>query len=243
MNEPVIGHNGPLTCSHCAVRHRAICASLANEELRDLNALASRWRAPAGTTIQTFGLPVDFVGSIVEGVVKLTLSLNDGREQIVGLLFSADFVGRPFADKALTSAVAVTDVELCRYPSDRFDTLLSLHRGLEERLFSDTLIELDRARNWLLLLGRKTATERVAAFLLMLADRQALDGCHHARDRQDVTLSLPLTRTEIADYLGLTVETVSRQLSQLKKSGAINIINNRQLRVPDRAGLSRLAGD
>lgn len=242
--DQALGHTQPLACTHCAVRHKAVCAALENHELSELNALARHHTVPAGKSIQPAGEPTIYVANIVEGVVKLVRGLSDGREQIVGLLFGADFLGRTFSDLASCEAVAVTDVKLCSFPQDDFEDLLTRYPNLEERLFSDTLIELERAHGWLALLGRKTASERVATFLLMLADRQSLATCSHFQPRQrQLSFDLPLTRTEIADYLGLTIETVSRQLGRFKKDGLIQIENNRHITIPNRPALAELTGD
>ena len=236
------GQKKTIACDHCAIRHIAICAALGDDELRSLNAIANRRRYKAGTTIMVADMPSAYVGSIIEGVVKLTQGLSDGREQIVGLLYAADFLGRTFADVAPFSAVAVTDVNICRYPQDTFEGLLLRYPGLEERLFSDTLAELDRARDWLLLLGRKTAQERVATFLLVLANRNSAGTCWSCMEQKRVSFDLPLTRVEIADYLGLTIETVSRQLSRLKKDGIISVTHNRHISVLDLDALGNLEG-
>lgn len=216
---------------------------MSDDELHALNAIATHRDYPAGSIIQGSGEPSTFLASIVEGVVKLIHGLPDGREQIVGLLFSADFLGRTFADVYPCHVVAVTDVKICRYPQEAFEEILERFPGLEERLYSDTLKELERAHGWLLLLGRKTAAERLATLLVMLGDRQSLVGCHHLPQNNSLNFDLPLTRTEIADFLGLTIETVSRQFSRLKKDGLIQIANKRHIVVPDRKALEDLAGD
>ena len=114
--------------------------------------------------------------------------------------------------------------------------------GLQQRLFQHTLDELDAARDWMLLLGRKTAEEKVASFLYMLARRSLLTGCVHKSPPGTAAFELPLTRSDMADYLGLTIETVSRQLTRLKTSNVVRLNTNRLIMVPDLDRLAQAAG-
>lgn len=111
--------------------------------------------------------------------------------------------------------------------------------GLEHRLFKQTLNELDDARDWMVTLGRKSASEKVASFLLMIARNidPALDP-----SAQSTSFDLPLTRADIADFLGLTIETVSRQLTRLRSDGVIRIENNRHVTVDNLNRLQRRSG-
>lgn len=170
---------------------------------------------------------VGFVANVLSGVVKLTKTMVDGREQIVGLQFPPDFLGRAYRAEAPYTAQALTAVELCTFPKNRFDAFLASHGDLEHRLFEATLDELDAARDWMLLLGRKTAREKVASFVAMIARRAvpAADG--------SVRLALPLSRADIADFVGLTIETVSRQLTRLRADGVIRLTGTREVLVPD----------
>lgn len=233
----------PDRCETCAIRHRAICAALTKDELQNLNRIARQRMVPAGRVISSESEPETAFANIVSGVVKLTKTLADGRQQIVGLQFTPDFLGRTFAEATPYSAEAATDVELCSFPKEQFESLLKRYPGLEHRLFSDTLTELDAARDWMLLLGRKTAEEKVATFLHLLAKRVPNIGCTHSEALNYARFILPLTRGEIADYLGLTLETVSRQMTKLKRNGVLNVADNRDITVPDMDALSEIAGE
>lgn len=178
----------------------------------------------------------------MEGVVKLTETLADGRQQIVGLQFPPDFLGRIYANETPYFAEAATAVELCAFPKDGFETMLERYPGLQRRLFENTLDELDAAREWMLLLGRKTAREKVASLLFMIAKRTPNVGCGHGADMNFAKFSLPLTRADLADYLGLTLETVSRQITKLKTSRIIELADNREIIVPDIDVLEEAAG-
>jgi len=179
--------------------------------------------------------------NVVVGVVKLTKTLEDGRQHIIGLLFPSDFMGRTFRIDNPYSAEAATDVELCVFPTGSFERVLADHPGLEHRLLQFTLTELDACREWMLLLARKKAEERVASFLLMIAKRVPNIGCAHSAKTNEVRFELPLSRAEIADCLGLTIETVSRQITRLKTKRAIELISNREIFVPDIGRLREIA--
>jgi CRP/FNR family transcriptional regulator len=213
---------------------------LSQEELHDLNRIARPRIVPAGQVISGGGEDVVFA-NIVSGVIKLTKSLSDGRQQIVGLQFPPDFLGRTHGDPSTYFAEAATDVELCVFPNDGFRGMLKRYPDLEHRLFENTLDELDAAREWMLLLGRKSAQEKVASLLLMIARRVPSVGCAHTPETNFAQFTLPLMRADVADFLGLTLETVSRQMTKLKSMGVIELIDNREIAVPDIEALERVA--
>lgn len=229
-------------CGLCAVRHRAICGALGEVELRELNRIAHGKRVAQGRVIMSDAEPADFFANIVSGVVKLTKTLSDGRQQIVGLLFAPDFLGRAFSGNNTYFAEAATDVELCCFPNAGFERILKRFPDMERRLFERTLDELDGARDWMVLLGRKTASEKVASFLLMIARRSTAIGCEHSVSEGPAIMELPLSRADIADYLGLTIETVSRQMTKLKALGVIRLEGGRHFAVPHMPALADAAG-
>jgi len=196
---------------------------------------------PAGQTILGEGEANTIFANIVSGVVKLTKTLDDGRQHIIGLLFASDFLGRAFRRDNPYFAEAATDVELCVFPAAGFEKLLPDHPGLEHRLFEFTLTELDACQEWMLLLARKKAEERVASFLLMIAKRVPNMGFPHAVNRGGIHFQLPLSRAEVSDCLGLTIETVSRQMTRLKTKGVIELINYREIVIPDVRALQEAA--
>ncbi len=220
-------------CGTCSVRHKAVCGALSDAELARLNQIARTRMVSSGQTIISDEAEPDFFANIVGGVVKLTKTLADGRQQIVGLLFPPDFLGRTFRHEAPYLAEAATNVELCCFSRQAFEGMIKEYPSLEHRLFENTLDELDSARDWMLLLGRKTAQEKVASFLLMIARRAPNIGCSHSEELKFVRFSLPLSRAEIADYIGLTIETVSRHFTKLRTDGVIQIESNRDITVPD----------
>jgi CRP/FNR family transcriptional regulator len=218
-------------CSDCPIRHRAVCAKCETDELEKLEAIKYYRSYEAGQTIVWAGDRMDFVASVVRGVASLTQTMEDGRRQMVGLLLPSDFVGRPNRESAPYDVTATTDLQLCCFRRAPFLQLMDDTPHIAHRLLEMTLDELDAAREWMLLLGRKTAREKIASFLTIIARRAAAaDG---RRATVDVAFDLPLTREAIADYLGLTLETVSRQMSGLKKDGVIRLEGKRHVVVPD----------
>lgn len=237
-----------LRCHYCAIRQHAVCGALDDDELAALSQVARQRLVKAGDVILNAEEETASFANIVAGVVKLTKLMGDGRQQIVGLQFPPDFLGRAYRTSCPYFAEAATDVELCVFPRRAFQQLLAERPGLESRLFQDTLDELDAARDWMLLLGRKTALEKVASFLAMLLRRQsAVSGCVHVPALQstatsaNLSISLPLTRAEMADYLGLTIETVSRQIGKLRSDGVLKVGPNREIVVLDGDRLEDLA--
>lgn len=227
-----------LRCGGCPIRERAVCAYCDGPELAALDSMKTYRDYPAGREVMAAGERSPFVGSIVRGVVKLTKTLPDGRAQMVGLLFPGDFVGHPRRAEAEFDAIAAIDTTLCMFQRAPFGQLLKDMPHLEARLLDMTLGELDAAREWLLLLGRKTARERIATFLMTLARRAAV-----GRGDGPVEFALPLSRGEIAEYLGLTIETVSRHMTRLRADGVIGFENARSATAPSLAALAAEAGD
>lgn len=227
-------------CSQCLVRNRAICAGLDHDELEALRQLGRKQKIIKGQTLVWEGEESVVVANVIEGVLKVSMSILDGREQIVGMMFSSDFIGRPFGQRSPYSVTALTDAELCVFSRAAFDGFARQHPELEHKLLQRTLGELDRAREWMLLLGKKTAMERVATWLLEMSSRLGETGCS-AHETELDEFELPLDRQQIGDVLGLTIETVSRQLSRLKADGIINLPERRRVTIQDRQRLQDLA--
>ncbi|MEM1378156.1 MAG: Crp/Fnr family transcriptional regulator, partial [Pseudomonadota bacterium] len=155
--------------------------------------------------------------------------MADGRQQIVGLQFAPDFLGRVYSKSSNCTAEAATNVRVCSFPKSVFEDIARQAPGLEHALHEQALRELDEARDWMLTLGRKTASEKVASFLYLIASH--IDPEIETDELHSVQFELPLKRAEIADFLGLTIETVSRQLTKLRKDRIIEIENNRMVSV------------
>lgn len=228
-------------CSECPIRHRAVCARCDADELEQLEQVKFYRSYEAGQTIAWAGDELAFVASVVSGVVALGQTLEDGRTQMLGLLLPSDFVGRPGRVRSEYEIHAETNVTLCCFRRKPFEKLLAETPHIGARLLEMTMDELDAAREWMLLLGSKTAREKIASFLAIFARRETGPGFPSNTSR--VTFDLPLTRKSMAEYLGLTLETVSRQMSSLKQAGTIQLEGKRRVIVPDLARLLEETGD
>ncbi|WP_347137854.1 helix-turn-helix domain-containing protein [Paracoccus sp. SSK6] len=241
INQKSVNLDGPERCGDCPIRYRAVCAHCETDELALLEGMKLYRTFEPGQPIVWEGERMDFVGSVVTGVATLTQTLEDGRTQMVGLLLPSDFLGRPNRDIAPYNAVAATKVVLCCFRRKPFEGMMRSTPHVAHRLLEMTLDELDAAREWMLLLGRKTAREKIASFIAIIARREA------ALQKRDpggrMRIELPLTREAMADYLGLTLETVSRQISSLKRDGVIELQGKRTIILPDFARLVEESGD
>lgn len=195
----------------------------------------------AGQTVVWSGDKMDFVASVVTGIATLAQTMEDGRRQMVGLLLPSDFVGRPGRETAAYDVTATTDLVMCCFRKKPFEDLMARTPHIGQRLLEMTLDELDAAREWMLLLGRKTAREKIASLIAIIARRDA--SLALKSDQKELVFDLPLTREAMADYLGLTLETVSRQISALRKDGVIVIEGKRHVTIPDFDRLIEEAGD
>ncbi|MCW5773418.1 MAG: cyclic nucleotide-binding domain-containing protein [Rhodospirillaceae bacterium] len=222
-------------CAACGVRDLSICGAIEPEHLGKLNAIVMHKRLQPGETLFFEGDRSDSLYIITEGCVRLHKMLADGRRQITGFLFPSDFLGLALRERYAYSAEAVDTVALCRYPKARLEALLDQFPAMERRLLAVASNELASAQDQMLLLGRKTAIERVASFILILLRRMQLKG------KTDL-VSLPMTRTDIGDYLGLTIETVSRSLSRLKRDRVVRFLTAQDMQIVDTKRLVELAG-
>lgn len=224
-------------CSACPIRHRAICARCDDEELSLLEGMKSYSTFEAGQPIIWRGDDLTHFSSVVTGIASLSRTLEDGRTQIVGLLLPSDFIGRPGRETVDFDVTAVTDVTLCRFERRPFEKLVVEVPHVSQRVMEMALDELNAAREWMVLLGRKTAREKIATFIEMILRRDSVP-LHKPVDH-----TLPLTREEIADFLGLTLETVSRQFSAMKKEGILSFSDRRNFSITDLEALHSATGD
>ncbi len=228
-------------CSDCPIRHRAVCARCEEDELDLLESIKYYRSYSAGQTMIWAGDRMDFVASVVVGVATLSQTMEDGRTQMVGLLLPSDFIGRPGREIAPYNVTAVSDVTVCCFRKRPFENLLVTTPHIGQRLLEMALDELDAAREWMLLLGRKTAREKIASLIAIIARRDA--ELKDALPEGRLSVTLPLTREAMADYLGLTLETVSRQISALKREGIIELEGKRRVIIPNLPVLMEQTGD
>ena len=229
--------NEHINCSNCPIRHRAICARCDTAELDLLDQIKSYNTYDASQPILWRGDALPHFSSIVSGVASLTKTMEDGRTQMVGLLLPSDFIGGPGRKSIEFDVTAITKLTLCSFRRQPFNELVRDVPHIASRLAEMALDELDAAREWMVLLGRKTAKEKIATFLEMLVRRVG-----HP-DRSSHSVDLPLTQDEIANFLGLTLETVSRQMSAFRKNRVIEFLDRRHFRVLDMRALNLASGD
>ncbi|WP_084462795.1 helix-turn-helix domain-containing protein [Oceanibaculum pacificum] len=223
-------------CSHCESRSISLCSSLDEQGLAALSRITAAVPYAAKTDFVSEGEPATYLFNVTSGTVKLYRLLADGRRQIVGFLSAGDFIGIAVNDRYLYSAETVTPVTVCRFAKSKFKTVLEDYPALEKRLFLMAKNELAAAQDQILLLGRKTARERIASFLVMMDKRgaQPKGAALHA-------VHLPMSRSDIADYLGLTIETVSRTFTQFRNDGLIRLEGISGVTLLDPDGLAELA--
>jgi len=221
-------------CANCGARPLGVCADLKGHELQSMACASETVTAQPGQALFHEGDPNPFVFNVVDGAVKLYRLLPDGRRQITGFLFQGDFLGLGGRGASSFTAEALTPLNACRFRRNDFDQLLNALPALEHRLVALAGDELMAAQEQIVLLGRKTARERLASFLTRLAERQVQLGGPEGH------VHLPMTRLDIADYLGLTIETVSRVFTQFKTSGLIKLLPGNDVALPDPAALKAL---
>ena len=205
-------------CTECKVRLVSVCAALETSELEQLDRISQvRSFSARATLFEQSGL-AGSVFNITEGVVRLCKFLPDGRRQIVGFALPGDFLGLALMDRYSVAAEAVTDVKACRFARSAFLAYVEPRPHLLRRLHEFAGHELSMAQDQMLLLGRRSAEEKVAAFLLNLQARYGRIG------PVSVNIPLPMSRQDIADYLGLTIETVSRTLTKLARDKVLVVV-------------------
>ena len=223
-------------CYSCVARPLSVCNAIGDSDLARLAAAAVVIEARAGRTFIDEGQPADCFFNVTAGSAKLFKLLPDGRRQITGFVGIGHFLGLAVSDTYAFSAEAMEPVRYCRFSRTRLRALLDDFPLMEKRLLEVAATELVAAQEQMLLLGRKTARERLASFLL-LQSRQGLP-CGSSRSR----FTLPMSRGDIADYLGLTIETVSRTLTRLRSERLIDMVSQSEISVLDPHRLESLAG-
>jgi CRP/FNR family transcriptional regulator len=213
---PECGHGR--SCAACDVRLLSVCGALESDELSDLEALSHPAHFDAKTSVFVQGEPAHSIFNLTSGVVRLFKLLPDGRRQILGFALAGDFLGLALIEQYGVSAETVTEVTACRFSRVAFTTYIDTKPHLLRRLHAFASHELSLAQEQMVLLGRRSAEERLAAFLVGMRDRLTRLG-HHS-----VTLPLPMSRQDIADFLGLTIETVSRTMTKLARGRILLVV-------------------
>jgi CRP/FNR family transcriptional regulator len=218
-------------CEHCRIRFQSICAALEPDELSELDAIAQPVHFDTRETIFAEGDEARAAYTITCGTVRLYRVFEDGRRQIVGFMLPGNFLGLDLAERYAFSADAIEPVSACRFARRSFENLTARKPHLLRRLHAATTRELSLAQDQMMALGRRTAEEKLAWFLIHLRDRTV---------PPSVEIALPMSRLDIADFLGLTIETVSRTLTRLARDKSIEVLPH-GIRVRHREKIEALA--
>ena len=212
-------------CTSCVIYNRSVCHVASPEAMAQLNRISHIRKFARGTVIQGQGEASDIVGNIIEGVVKLSSASANGDDHIVGLLFPSDFFGRLFAEESRFAYEAVTDVTLCAMNKSGFERFLIDHAEVEHEMLKAKLDELDAVREWAAITNGHTTMQRVATLLFVFSLRSRNQHREHGDQSSNPVVHVPLSRRDIADYLGTTPETLSRNIQTLARGKVIRIIN------------------
>lgn len=205
-------------CIDCSVRQFSLCAALDRAELRELEHLGRHVHFGSCETVFAQEDMTTSFYNLLDGVMRLYKLLPDGRRQIVGFALPGDFLGMTASTRHSFSADAIGPVTICRFSRAAFARFVEDKPHLLRRINELAVRELSQAQNHMVLLGRRSAEEKVATFLIGWRDRLARLG------DLTKTVPLPMSRQDIADYLGLTIETVSRTFTKLDRDGVIEIL-------------------
>lgn len=215
-------------CEQCDVRHRAMCAAVEFAQLSALEQIVSHSHYGPRQVIFEEGEPAHYVHNVSCGNVRLYKLLADGRRQITGFLRPGDFLGLAKRNSYAYGAEAIDDVELCSMRIVDLERLMTTMPQVRDRLLEMSRDELTAAQEQMLLLGRKSAREKLLSFLLLLTQQN-----EGVQKHGSVNLDLPMTRADIGDFLGLSLETVSRIFGELRKDGLIKLPEPQRVIIPD----------
>lgn len=181
-----------------------------------------------GATVVDQGDPAEHVFKVVSGALRVVRLLSDGRRSVINFLLPGDFFGLAENGTYTHSLEVLADASFVRYPKEQLREVLDNDPAAGRRFFNLMCEQLSAAQERQLTLCRKSAVERIASFLLAMADRSKAQGKAAA-----TTVKLPMNRADIADYLGLTIETVSRVLTQLREQQIIEVPTASQIVLRD----------
>lgn len=223
-------------CAACPVRGLSICGVLDDEQIRRLSDITSEVTLAPGQALFYEQDAAEHLYVIKTGCARVYKLLADGRRMVTGFLFTSDLVGLAEAGIYAYSCEAVTGLALCRFPRAKLQTMFEQYPHMERRMLEIATNELAAAQDQMVLLGRKTAQEKLASFLYLLMLRIE----RHSGKGGSITV--PMSRGDIADHLGLTTESVSRCFTQFRKIGLIKLDTAHSVTVLDRAKLTEMTG-
>lgn len=214
-------------CLECKIRSHSFCRGLTDEKIEDFLCISIEKSYPNKQNIFLQEDEANHIYNITEGNIKIYKLLSDGRIQIIGFLYPGDFFGSYKNKKYSYSAEAIGTAKTCVFDVNNLDLFLEKNILLAKGLLHQTSHELTLAQDRISVLGKLESIERLATFILNISQQRERIGW------QNNPISLPMTRQDIADYLGLTIETVSRCITQLKTTGVIRLLNKKQIFILD----------
>ncbi|MGV8959071.1 MAG: Crp/Fnr family transcriptional regulator [Stenotrophomonas sp.] len=224
-------------CLQCSVRHLSVCSALSCGEVQALEEITVSQPLPTGATLARAGELRTHVYTLTDGALRLVRTLADGRRQVSGFVLPGDYLGLSSSDSHRYDIEAIADSRVCRVPLAQMKDLRQRFPHLERKLLQRACQELDAAQDNALALARLQPAEKLADFLLRLAAREAQQ--RQASNR----VSLPMGRGDIADHLGLTMETVSRTFTKLRQLGLIALPQLNLVEILDLPALQKLSSD
>ena len=223
-----------IRCAVCKIRPYSFCRCLPEEKLKYFSGISVEREFKNKQTIFLQQGEAKNLYNITKGNVKIYRLLSDGRIQIIGFLYPGDFFGSYKKGKYNYSAEAIGDVRMCVFKQELLDNYLEKNMNLAKELLHMTSHELTLAQDRIGVLGKMNANERVAKFILNISEQRARIGW------KNNPVSLPMIRQDIADYLGLTLETVSREITRFKTSNLIKVLNAKQIFIVDKEKLANV---
>lgn len=218
-------------------------ADVRPETREELEAMCRPRQFSAGQTVIHEDEKTDYVGCVLSGVLRMQKTLADGRQHIVGLLVEGDMFGRVFDGASEFSVEAATDVEFCSFPRGPFEALLLRAPDLDRAVLLNILNELDRARDWMLILSNQKISSRLAGFLVLMVSRFAhVDRVLAARE-DGLVIRIPINRTDLSHLLGTRPESISRAFHWLQDEGDIELLEHDRILVRDPERLANRAGE
>ena len=222
-------------CSLCKIRSYSFCRCLNDDQLEIFSKVSFEKKFTDKENIFLQNDPSRHLYNITEGNVKIYQLLDDGRIQIIGFLYPGDFFGTYKNNKYNYSAEAIGNLRVCVFDQRVLDKYMDQNPILAKELLNETSYELTLAQDRMTVMGRLNAIEKIAIFLINISNQRKRIGW------QSNPISLSMARQDIADYLGLTIETVSREISKLKTSNIIKIISSKQLFINDIEKLKQIS--
>lgn len=227
----------PLACAACPVRDRAACAALSEGQRDELGRLGHHRTLQRGEALFAAGDDSLACATLISGALKISSFGKDGTERILSLVHPSGFVGEMFAPVARHDVIALTESRLCVFGRKDYERAIERFPALGRALLRRSAEDLFESRSIIDLTSRRSAKQKVAGFLLAMARAASDSPCHPG-----ACFDLPLSREEIAGVLGLTIETISRQIGKLEMDGIIAREGRRGIRLLDPGRLEALAG-